>query len=81
VLLAAEVVSPSSTRADRFTKRRLYQEHDVPLYWIIDPDARVAEIWRPSDDLPVVERQRLSWHPAGAATPFTLELAELFRPI
>ncbi len=81
VLLIAEVLSPSSTRADRFTKRRLYQEHDVPRYWIIDPESQVAEVWRPSDEEPVVERQLLSWLPAGAATPFTLELAEVFRPI
>ena len=80
-LLIAEVLSPSSLRADRFTKRLLYQEHGVPLYWIVDPDARVVEVWQPSDDQPALERERLSWHPAGAARPFTLELAELFQPI
>jgi len=81
VLLAAEVLSPSSNRADRFTKRRLYQERGVPLYWVIDPDERLAEVWRPEDDFPRLERQSLSWTPAGAIAPFTLELAELFRPI
>lgn len=81
VLLTAEVLSPSSLRADRFTKRRLYQEHGVPLYWVIDPDAHIVEVWRPGDHTPEVERQRLSWHPLGAASRFTLELAELFRPI
>ncbi len=44
VLLAVEVLSPASARADRFTKRRLYQERGVPLYWQIDPEARTAEI-------------------------------------
>jgi hypothetical protein len=29
----------------------------------------------------VVERVRLIWSPSGAGRPFTLELAELFRPI
>ena len=81
VLLAAEVLSPSSLRADRFTKRRLYQERGVPLYWVIDPDAQFAEVWRPEDDFPVIERDTLVWHPAGAAAPFTLELTELFRAI
>jgi Uma2 family endonuclease len=81
VLLAAEVLSPSSIRADRFTKRRLYQERGVPLYWVIDPEARVAEIWRPQDELPTLERQALVWEPAGARAPFTLALAELFRPL
>ena len=81
VLLAAEVLSPSSLRADRFTKRRLHQERGVPLYWVMDPDGLSVEIWRPEDDIPVIEHQVLVWHPAGTAGPFTLELAELFRPI
>jgi Uma2 family endonuclease len=81
VLLAVEVLSPSSTRADRFTKRRLYQERGVPLYWVIDPDAHSVEVWRPSDDFPVTERDMLTWHPTGAAESFILPLSELFRPV
>ena len=34
--LVVEILSPSSTRADRFTKRRLYQEQRIPVYWIVD---------------------------------------------
>jgi hypothetical protein len=48
---------------------------------MIDPDGHSAEIWRPEDDLPVIEHQALLWHPTGTAEPFTLELAELFRAI
>jgi Uma2 family endonuclease len=81
VQLAAEVLSPSSMRADRFTKRRLYQERGVPLYWVIDPEERFVEIWRPEDDFPRIERHALVWTPAGGSTPFALELTELFRPI
>jgi Uma2 family endonuclease len=81
LLLAVEVLSPSSTRADRFTKRRLFQEVGVPDYWIVDADARVAEVWTPEARFPAVERERLTWHPAGAAAPLALELDELFRPL
>jgi Uma2 family endonuclease len=81
LLLAAEVLSPSSQRADRFTKRRLYQERSVGTYWVVDGDERVVEVWTPQTELPAIERERLSWHPAGAGRPFTLEFAELFRPI
>lgn len=81
VLLVAEVLSPSSTRADRFTKRRLYQERGVPLYWVIEPDEHFAEVWRPEDDFPTVVRDRLEWRPEGSTTPFIVELGELFRPI
>jgi len=73
------VLSPSSARADRFTKRAIVSERDVPLYWVIDPDGRFVEIWRPDDDFPRVERRALSWSPAGATEPFSLELADSVR--
>src|SRR5579859_4464907 len=63
LLLAVEVLSPSSERADRFTKRLEYQRHEVPVYWIVDPDDRRVEVWTPSDRFPAFERQRLVWHP------------------
>ena len=81
LLLVAEVLSPSSRRADRFSKRLEYQRHDVPVYWIVDPDERVVEIWTPGDSFPLFEQQRLAWHPAGAATPLQIDLGELFRPV
>jgi Uma2 family endonuclease len=81
LLLAVEILSPSSLRYDRFTKRRLYQEQGVPLYWIVDGDAQSVEVWRPEDRFPTIERDRLVWHPVGATVPFNLELGELFKPI
>ncbi|HET9276120.1 MAG TPA: Uma2 family endonuclease [Gemmatimonadales bacterium] len=80
-LAQGDVCTPSSKRADRFTKRRLYQEQDVRLYWVIDPDEHIAEIWRPGDRFPRFEEAVLEWSPAGAGEPFTLTLADLFRPI
>jgi Uma2 family endonuclease len=38
-----EIVSPSSVRHDRVLKRRLYAEHGVRHYWLVDPDARLLE--------------------------------------
>jgi len=81
LLVAAEVLSPSTARADRFTNRRRYQEARVPLYWVVDSADQLVEVWTPDAEFPAVERQQLVWHPAGAGQPFTLELAELFRPI
>ena len=81
LLLAIEVLSPSTARQDRFAKRRLYQEVGVPHYWIVDPEARSVETWTPEAAFPRTERERLSWSPPGAVAPFTLKLAELFRPI
>jgi Uma2 family endonuclease len=79
--LVAEVLSPSTARADRFIKRLRYREAGVPLYWVIDGEERLVEIWTPGDDFPQVERDRLVWHPAEAAEAFELALRELFRPV
>jgi len=81
LLLAIEVLSPSTTRSDRFTKRRLYQEVGVPLYWMVDGDHELVEVWTPEAALPVVERERVTWMPAGADRPFALDLRVLFQPI
>jgi Uma2 family endonuclease len=81
LLLVAEVLSPSSSRFDRFVKRRRYQEAGVPVYWVVDAEERQVEIWTPADAFPAFERARLVWHPAGATRPFTLELEQLFRPL
>lgn len=81
LLLAAEILSPGSARADRFTKRRLYQEVGVALYWLIDPDDATAEIWTPVDQLPVTERERLVWSAPAASQAFEITLAELLRPM
>lgn len=81
LLLVAEVLSPTTARADRFVKRRRYQEAGVPLYWIVDIDERQIEVWTPDAEFPQLERQRLVWHPAGAVEPFELTLEDLFRPL
>ncbi len=78
--LFVEVLSPSTSRYDRFTKRRLYQEMRVPLYWILDLHNRRAEIWTPEQTAPEYEERRLTWKPAGVSESFTLDLAELFAP-
>ena len=81
LLLAVEVLSPSSLRADRFTKRRLYQTQQVPVYWVVDGEGHTVEIWTPEAHFPRIERERLVWQPVGAAESFTLLLEDLFRPI
>jgi len=44
--LAIEVISPYSKSIDRRRKMALYAAHDVPCYWIVDPDARTIEAYR-----------------------------------
>ena len=81
LLLVAEVLSPSTHRQDRFTKRRLYQENGVGVAWFVDPEKECVEVWTPEATLPGVEHRALRWAPAGSTEPFELELRELFRPV
>jgi Uma2 family endonuclease len=81
LLLVVEILSPSTAHADRFVKRRLYQERQIPVYWIVDPDARRVEVWTPNAVLPVAVTDALAWRPEGAVEPCVIQIEELFRPI
>ncbi|HXT18250.1 MAG TPA: Uma2 family endonuclease [Gemmatimonadaceae bacterium] len=54
LLLAVEVVSPSSARHDRVTKRPKYQRNRVPEYRVLDEASRTIERWRPEDERPEI---------------------------
>jgi len=79
LLLVTEVLSPSSRRFDRYTKRVEFQRQGVPLYWVVDGETEQVEEWTPRAETPVIRQDRLVWHPEGAAAPFGLDLAWLFR--
>ena len=53
----------------------------MPLYWVIDLDAKVVEVWTPEERFPTIEGERIHWEPEGASQPLVLELGELFKPI
>jgi Uma2 family endonuclease len=78
LLLAVEVVSPSSARGDRLVKRRLYQRQRVATYWIVDLDARLVEVWHPDDDRPEIVTEALRWQAAPGADELLIELPGLF---
>lgn len=77
LLLAVEVLSPSSARFDRVVKRVRYQRAGCE-YWIVDPDARVLERWSPGDSRPEILSTQLTWTASGAAAPFDMDLVALF---
>ncbi|MGH7720149.1 MAG: Uma2 family endonuclease [Gemmatimonadaceae bacterium] len=81
LLLAAEVLSPSSARHDRVTKRRFYQRTGVPEYWVVDLDARIIERWRRGEERAQLVDDRLEWHPDGAVEPFVLDVGRYFAEV
>lgn len=54
LLLAVNVLSPSTARGDRTVKRQFLQRQEVPEYWIVDHHARLVERWRPGDERPEI---------------------------
>ena len=81
LLLAIEVLSPSSSRHDRITKRRFFQAHGVPEYWVVDGEAEAFEVWHPGDERAALLDDRLSWQPNFAVPPFDLDLASFFSSV
>lgn len=83
LLLAVEILSPSTARWNRVKKRALYRKHVVPEYWVVDLDARVIErstparrstcrsifvaSWTRKNDSSVTELRRRRASCAGAA--------------
>jgi Uma2 family endonuclease len=80
LLLAIEVVSPSSGRHDRVRKRPKYQRH-AQEYWIVDPDARLIERWRADDDRPEICSTQFTWQPPADVPPFVLDLEQMFADV
>ena len=81
LLLAVEVVSPSTARADRLVKRRLYGRHGVPEYWVVDLDARIVERSRPGDERVELVADTLEWRPEPGLPPLVIDLAEYFAHV
>lgn len=64
--LVVEIISPSNTFSDRYTKKKVYQKIGVKEYWIVDPANRTLEIYlsnQADPDVPhlyVVEEGRVT---------------------
>jgi Uma2 family endonuclease len=80
-VLAVEILSPSTARADRHVKRRLYQRERVSEYWIIDVDACLLERWRADDERPEILADRVDWRPDPRHPPLVIDLAKYFREV
>lgn len=81
LLLAVELISPTSARHDRVVKRPAYQRNRVPEYWIVDETSGTVERWFPDDERPEIVAQQLVWNPEGASESFVLDLVDFFANI
>ena len=80
LLLAVEVLSPSSLRTDRIVKRDFYLANGVAEYWIVDVDERMIERWTPMQKTPELCRDSIAWAPLDRE-PLLIDLQALFNRI
>jgi len=81
LLLAVEVLSPTTARADRVAKRKVYREEPVDEYWIVDLDARAIERSTPADPRVEILADTLEWRPEGASAPLAVDLMIYFSQV
>ena len=79
LLLAAEVISPSSEHTDYQDKRTTYLTSGAGEYWVVNVEARNVSRWRRLEDPGEVLSERLEWQPAPMLEPFVLELPAFFE--
>lgn len=80
-ILVCEVLSPSSSRHDRITKRRAFQTARVPEYWVIDGDSEAFEIWHPDDERPSIVDDLVAWKASPSAEPLELDVRAFFASV
>ena len=81
LLMAVEVLSPSTANTDRLKKRPNYQKYGVPECWIVDFHASLVERWRPGDEQSEIIAGTLEWQPKEGIPPLRIELDEIFGPM
>jgi Uma2 family endonuclease len=81
LLLAVEVLSPSTARADRVAKRVLYRDQGVAEYWLVDLEARTVELSTPADARVEVLAEDLTWRVEGAASALEIDLLDYFSRV
>jgi Uma2 family endonuclease len=80
--LATEIISPSTATKDRVTKRNLYARHEVPEYWLVDPDAKTVTIFSDPRDGRYQAEQTVSDVAISATIPeLSADLKALFAPV
>ena len=80
VLLAVEIVSPSSRVYDREHKRHTYLAVGVPEHWVVDAGSRTIDVWRIGDREPRTVRDRLKWT-APSGHRVEIKANELFEGV
>lgn len=82
LVLAVEILSPSTRRKDQLLKRSKYEDAEVQSYWIVDPDEPSLLALNLVDGAYATAVRARGTERAILDAPFTLEVtpADLVRP-
>lgn len=78
LLLAVEILSPSTARTDRVHKRAVYRRAGVGEYWIVDLDACAVERWRPGSEVGEIFTTAIEWAPDAVQPALRIDLPAFF---
>ena len=81
LLLAVEILSPSTAHLDRVLKRRTYLSNGVREYWVMDLDARSIDVWLSGLHTPRVHTDHIDWTPLSDRPPLSIDLVRFFADI
>jgi Uma2 family endonuclease len=81
LVLAIEIISPSSVRTDRGVKRRLYVDGGVKEYWAVDTAARKVERWFAGRVAAEVCTDALTWLPMPGRDDLAIDLVDYFHDV
>ncbi|MGQ0766930.1 MAG: hypothetical protein ACT4OZ_14875, partial [Gemmatimonadota bacterium] len=59
----------------------MFQDEGVPVYWIVDLDARLVERWRPDDERPEILEEAIDWRAGSHASALSIDLLEYFSEV
>lgn len=75
-----EIISPTRAAHDRILKKRVYHQHQVPFYWIVDPRDESLTVlqWTPQGYLEILVAQRGERAHAEPFAALELQVGVLF---
>lgn len=81
LLLAVEVLSPSTRAKDLLLKKGLYEDSRVASYWVIDPDQETLTAWDLVDGryVETTSRNAADTFTTDRPYPVSVEVGSLFR--
>jgi Uma2 family endonuclease len=81
LLLAVEILSPSSKRLDQVLKRKTYLEHGEREYWVVDADNRSIDVWTVGHDIAHIMHDAIRWHPLPDQPALAVDLIAMFNEV